>query len=258
MVGTRIRKRPSAGASLHTSFVLCVLLFGKLGCDVVVGSTLDSRPEGGDDAGCPPAPTCNWCGGDERRDLEGCVVGYICANGADPCATSPCSQSGCEPDEECQSDDLCWPACTPQTEVCNGQDDNCNGLVDDGPTCPSGQKCLEGYCTVSPKPCTSEADCTSGQSCNNGVCNPVLCTEDSHCSGWQRCLNGFCTAKACGTNPDCGAGISCLNGLCSLTPCSTETDCGANQTCVGGSCWTQCQTDANCDTAEICISGICR
>jgi len=65
--------------------------------------------EGG--AGCPPVASCNWCGGDELHDANGCITGFICENGADPCAVSECpSAHDCAEDETCMRDSLCWPA----------------------------------------------------------------------------------------------------------------------------------------------------
>ena len=31
-------------------------------------------------------------------------------------------------------------------EVCNGLDDDCNGVIDDGARCPSGQRCVGARC----------------------------------------------------------------------------------------------------------------
>lgn len=52
-------------------------------------------------------------------------------------------------------------------EVCNGLDDNCNGAVDDGATCPSGQTCSGGACVstttteIEPNGTTAQADANS-------------------------------------------------------------------------------------------------
>ncbi len=60
---------------------------------------------------CPMLPSCNWCGGEDLVDANGCVTGWICANGIDPCENSvgPCvDPTDCEADEVCD-DGLCWP-----------------------------------------------------------------------------------------------------------------------------------------------------
>lgn len=66
---------------------------------------------GPDISRCPPLPACNWCGGQHVKDSSGCTVGYVCANGANPCGTQPCYQdSDCPPTHVCESDQLCWLA----------------------------------------------------------------------------------------------------------------------------------------------------
>jgi len=65
------------------------------------------------DVGCPPVPSCNWCGAPSFYDDNGCLAGFgECANGVSPCAVPPCSQTpptGCALDEFCGDDMLCWP-----------------------------------------------------------------------------------------------------------------------------------------------------
>ncbi len=58
---------------------------------------------------CSPLPLCNWCDGETVYDASGCPVGYVCANGVDPCTTDPCfGKQDCAPNEICK-DMLCWP-----------------------------------------------------------------------------------------------------------------------------------------------------
>ena len=53
----------------------------------------------------------------------------------------------------CQEDRR-WGACLdqvlPQTEVCNGQDDDCDGLIDNRVLCPQGEVCRQGSCQPIP------------------------------------------------------------------------------------------------------------
>ncbi len=72
--------------------------------------TCGSSASSGTTGLCPPVPLCNWCGGTPVVDGQGCVIGYKCANGADPCVTQPCANnSDCEPGSYCAPDGLCWP-----------------------------------------------------------------------------------------------------------------------------------------------------
>lgn len=60
---------------------------------------------------CPPAPSCNWCGGQSQQDGRGCITGWRCANGVNPCSVNPCTESSpCEAGKTCGSDHLCWPS----------------------------------------------------------------------------------------------------------------------------------------------------
>jgi len=73
-------------------------------------------------------------------------------------------------------------------EICNGKDDNCNGLIDEG---------LGVY-----------QECTQGGQCASGTCNAGRCT----CNGNNQCNNGFiCGGGFC--LPSCSVGV----GLCQRT-----------------------------------------
>jgi Mg-chelatase subunit ChlD len=108
----------------------------------------------------------------------------------------------------------CPPECTPEPEICDYKDNNCNGVVDEGcaparcdstghtgdPTtdpgcgCPGGcngpEQCVSGQCQ-SPQ-CQSASDCPQGQVCQGGYCQP--CSVPSDCNPGQSCLNGTCVA----------------------------------------------------------------
>lgn len=125
------------------------------------------------------------------------------------------------------------PSASP--EACNGRDDNCDGVVDDGfdlstdPTncgmcgraCGAGLACCAGSC-VSLSSSTAHCGqcgqaCAVGQSCLTGVCcgagaNAVcggscvdLNTDRQHC--------GMC-GRACQAAQLCLAGCCCAGGLC--------------------------------------------
>ncbi len=147
---------------------------------------------------------------------------------------------------------------TCQAEVCNGKDDDCDGVTDEGALCPAGQACAAGVCVVSPRPCSTSADCTlAGQSCVGGACSPAACGEAKDCKAGQSCVGNLCSPKSCANNLQCGMSQTCVSGLCSPKECTADADCSGGL-CLGGSCPRRCATDAECDTAELCKSGFCR
>src|SRR5690606_22798515 len=65
----------------------------------------------------------------------------------------------------------------PGTEVCNGQDDDCDGEVDED-TCPDGE-CIDGACRYRCR--SGEFPCPPGEVCRNGFC--VTDQASSNASG---------------------------------------------------------------------------
>src|SRR5678810_571206 len=121
-------------------------------CAVEACNCLDDNCNGQVDEGLPPnrcgqpcgcaVPTeiCdgldNNCDGDID---EGFNVGAPCTNNA----VGACRRGGflaCKPDGSGTFCDA--PTVTPQPEVCNGIDDNCDGVIDNGNFPTVGQDCL--------------------------------------------------------------------------------------------------------------------
>ena len=67
------------------------------------------------------------------------------------------------------------PTVTPQPEVCNGIDDNCNGMIDEGTLPGVGEKCGNGLGTCS----SGTFVCTNGQL----VCNATGMPQAETCNG---------------------------------------------------------------------------
>jgi len=98
-----------------------------------------------------------------------------------------------------------WSACTgevtPQLEICNNLDDDCDGLVDEAP----------------PVACTTSADCAS---------TPLTPTCDNPHSTQG---GGTCVPADCSSN--CGVGqLVCVNGAqqCNATPAMSDDSCDGN------------------------------
>jgi MYXO-CTERM domain-containing protein len=166
-------------------------------------------------------------------DLVTSVAGVQCSGAGVQCQTgqqgvcafgiTSCSQGAvsCDPIEK------------PSPEVCNGVDDNCDGQVDNGATCPEpGDQCVNGKCVA---PCGSlEFQCPQAGT----QCDPA---------------SGLCVDPKC-VGVTCPSDQICIAGQCG-TPC-TNVVCPHGQTCLGNECLDLCVGVA-CPSGETCDQGVC-
>lgn len=146
---------------------------------------------------CKPKCAHKECGKDGCRGSCGtCTPPEKCVNGKCACITecdgSHCGPDGCGGTCACPDSDYCeQAACLP-----------CN------PSCPSGQRCIQGTCTCDPfnNACPNDAD---GQ-CACGAIVPVGGdTFTAACAD----RNSACDlTKPCTSNADCATGTVCLLG----------------------------------------------
>ena len=157
-----------------------------------------------------------------------------------------------------------WGPCTgevtPQPEVCNGLDDDCNGKVDDGTLCATGFACQSGLCM--PNSCNNEsARCPAGFLCqtSGGTCTGVPCAGapgGGACPAGQVCQSAQCVDPCSPTIITCGAGSGCSGGQCVAGGCAL-TGCPANsgQVCVAGTCVADPCAGNTCPTGTFCRVG---
>ncbi|MDI1479128.1 SBBP repeat-containing protein [Polyangium sp. y55x31] len=160
--------------------------------------------------------------------MEGCALGttQACYSGPDGSqGVGPCKAGvqTCEPNGEFGA---CVDEVLPATETCNGVDDDCNGAVDDNPSCV----CQQG----------EQMDCYDGPpgTAGMGVCvmGKATCAPDGQ--GYGACENQVLpSAEVCNMlDDDCDGVVD--DGIgCACAPNTTET-CytGPNNTAGVGVC----------------------
>jgi len=248
-------------------------------------------------------PTCttSWKGCNSQNDGDFndfvyFITGVNCEGGGLICQTGMpgvCA-SGVT---QCKNGDQinCKPAVAPSPEKCDGLDNDCNGMVDDGDNlctgnaicdkgtcihpcddgefaCGVGYVCTNGYCreqTCMGKTCAADQICVHGQ-CQGG-CDGVMCPHGTVCQ------SGFCVDLCAGV--DCSKdGLVCENGAC-LPDCSCRAcptgktcsmvgdkkcvdsgcenkTCSGGQVCANGNCVDPCD-GATCPAGQECVSGAC-
>jgi hypothetical protein len=154
----------------------------------------------------------------------------------------------CQGSRQCTADGLSdCDSTTPTLESCDGQDNDCNGLVDDL-DCSDDDDCTEDSCDpeqgcvhlpLTGTECGDGNVCTLADHCEEGVCvgTPISCDDNDPCTKdlcdpTGGCDYQFATAPCDDGNP-CTAGDICVEGECQ----GTELSC-------------DCLMDADCDTLE--------
>ena len=192
------------------------------------------------------------------------------APGAVRVGTSPSSPNG-SPAGTCRDGTIaCDPAtgtlgaCTgaigPSPEICDGKDNDCNGLVDDGATCDAGFSCLNGVCVGAQ--CGVEQPCQEGYTCVAGACalstcgadpaSAPACATNGDCPSTQVCATA---AGAAGKVCVCKPGLACQFGAC-RDPCA-GVSCGTGATCASGACTGGGCYFGGCPSGQLCRSGAC-
>jgi Putative metal-binding motif len=153
--------------------------------DTDAAASIDAGGDGGDATATPdlsierPPPALEICDNGLDDDGDGKVdEGCVCAQGAtQDCYPGPRRLSGvgqcaagkqvCQGDAEFGSWGPCEDAVTPTPEICDGLDNNCNGVVDDGCLCTPGET---RACYGGPSATAHVGSCRDGtQACLVGV-----------------------------------------------------------------------------------------
>ncbi len=154
------------------------------------------------------------------HDQAPCQLGIVrCINGDDRCVgfVGPCGAEG-----------------EPPCEVCNGADDDCDGLADNQAECPApDQDCVEAQCVFECE--GGEFPCPGGFDCRDGYCFRRDCNE-SGCDAGEVCVDGICRPEETGTGggdavgqggagsgPGAGSGVGGASGSGGATSATGPT-----------------------------------
>ena len=289
----------------------CLPRFVRL-CDPCLASTTCAAPGFSGAACVDRGPEGAFCGVACLTDKD-CPTNIACLD-AKSVEGSPVRQCGPPPGETCSCSPLasalglsticqtqgdggvckgvrsCGGAtpglCTakPVIEVCNGEDDDCDGqtdeaVCDDANSCTTDACAKDGSCSHVPAPGACDADsnaCTEGDACKDGLCTAgkeKVCNDNNPCT-----LDACLPASGCTVSDDDGAGCDdgdlCTFGeLCSGGSCGGGLDklCKASGFCMSASCdtttggckeaaipaQTPCSDGNVCTSGDGCVDGSC-
>ncbi|MBI5501958.1 MAG: FG-GAP repeat protein [Deltaproteobacteria bacterium] len=211
------------------------------------------------------APPVEVCNGIDDNCAGGCDEPGCCRGSDRPCTTA-CGSTG---NEHC-STACAWETCVPPAETCNGDDDDCDTVADEGYDCVAGDTvaCMTACGTPGTGRCTAACSFPTGAACVGGTesCNAL----DDNCNGSTdegfACVQGAATSctTSCGSTGTGTCTAACelpAAALCSppAETCNTvDDDCNGSTdesfACVRGlptSCTTSCGTTGSglCTTA---------
>ena len=225
-------------------------------------------------AGCLSVPHTKPCDdGDPCTLGEACSAG-VCGGGSPAkCVdASPCTVDSCQQGKGCVFSPIA-------------------GACDDGDPCTAGDACLQGACfgtsftdcsdgdpctddacdakkgcvsTPNLAPCNDANACTSGETCNAGLCAggaPVTCTDGNACTDDACDPKSGCKFTAntatCDDGDKCTSGDKCSANSCKGVPvsCDDGNACTVGEACLNGAC--QAGQNVVCGDGNACTSDAC-
>ncbi len=102
----------------------------------------------------------------------------------------------------------CATACTPEVEVCDFKDNNCDGVVDEG--C---EGCEPEVCDGVDNDCDDQID----EGCPNCLFDGEMCAADGDCCNGNCRADGTCGPPCRPLNSTCRTSADCCSGQCAKT-----------------------------------------
>jgi hypothetical protein len=241
-------------------------------------------------------------------DDNSCPAGYVCQDGSNvgggavkqcrPAGETACTCSAlavkaglstacsvvnangaCKGQRACGANGL--SACdgaTPEAELCNGKDENCDGVIDEGNDCDDGKGCTIDTCTggkcayeILKGACNDGNACTKDDTCTDNLAcvgAPVTCDDGNPCTKESCTAKDGCVYQAddgqpCDDGDKCTLDV-CKSGDCQKTPapcddgnpCTVDT-CDKVKGCVATADDTLKCTDNSACTTDACSAGKC-
>jgi hypothetical protein len=230
---------------------------------------------------CVPEPGCDagTDGGGDTVEPDGDVVREDTAvpddgtgpdDGGEPDdAIRP--DDGGEPDDAIRPDDGGREDAGPGEERCNGEDDDGDGLTDEGFPCALGAPalCVTSCGTTGVGACTAACELPTGAACTppSETCNGADDDCDGACDDGFPCCAGTTIACPtwCGSTGTAVCGLGCALGTCTppLETCNgTDDDCDGTcdegfACCAGATlpCTTTCGSSGTATCTERCTVG---
>ncbi len=205
---------------------------------------------------CPRGHTCRSLAGAAvcMPDGDGCECNRDRVGVKRPCLRPGEGGAQCAGEQVCEASGI-WSTCDAATvtrEVCNGLDDDCDGLTDDDyiNTQGSGTYDTDEHCGQCYSSCLSlpnaRGTCAAnaGPGCEIALCLPgrvpggAFCRSSAECSGGYECdPQIFQCVRRCGAG--CNGADVCVDGFCTAS-CTSNATCqqrfGAQSSCDAGVC----------------------